>query len=67
MELEDPRSLPSRAVAQCSFQPQQPVMRITVMGYGGFSRVAIMGGCDVVMLAKVISLAAWGCGRHRYV
>merc|ERR1712137_1408895 len=42
-------------VAECSFQPQQPLVCDTFKNCEGLSRVAFMDGNGVVMLGKVIS------------
>merc|ERR1711957_771146 len=54
-KLEDPHSLKSNEMAQCSFQPQQPLVCDTFKNCEGLSRVAFMDGNGVVMLGKVIS------------
>ena len=52
---EDPHSLKSNEMAQCSFQPQQPLVCDTFKNCEGLSRVAFMDGNGVVMLGKVVS------------
>jgi elongation factor 1-alpha len=42
-------------MAECSFQPQQPLVADTFKNCEGLSRVAFMDGNGVVMLGKVIS------------
>merc|ERR1712060_287886 len=54
-KMEDPHSLKSNDMAQCSFQPQQPLVCDTFKNCEGLSRVAFMDGNGVVMLGKVIS------------
>merc|ERR1712166_600988 len=54
-KLEDPHSLKSNEMAECSFQPQQPLVADTFKNCEGLSRVAFMDGNGVVMLGKVIS------------
>merc|ERR1712107_608045 len=54
-KLEDPHSLKSNEMAECSFQPQQPLVCDTFKNCEGLSRVAFMDGNGVVMLGKVIS------------
>merc|ERR1712042_202827 len=54
-EMEDPHSLKSNEMAQCSFQPQQPLVCDTFKNCEGLSRVAFMDGNGVVMLGKVVS------------
>ena len=41
--------------AECSFQPQQPLVCDTFKNCEGLSRVAFMDGNGVVMLGKVIT------------
>jgi len=53
--MEDPHSLNSNEMAQCSFQPQQPSVCDAFKNCEGLSRVAFMDGNGVVMLGKVIS------------
>lgn len=52
-KMEDPHSLKSNEMAQCSFQPQQPLVCDTFKNCEGLSRVAFMDGNGVVMLGKV--------------
>merc|ERR1712066_154417 len=54
-KMEDPHSLKSTEMAQCSFQPQQPLVCDTFKNCEGLSRVAFMDGNGVVMLGKVVS------------
>merc|ERR1712147_43522 len=54
-KLEDPHSLKSNEMAECSFQPQQPLVADTFKNCEGLSRVAFMDGNGVVMLGKVIT------------
>merc|ERR1711991_1120416 len=54
-KMEDPHSLKSNEVAQCSFQPQQPLVCDSFKNCEGLSRVAFMDGNGCVMLGKVIS------------
>merc|ERR1711924_7828 len=51
--MEDPHSLKSNEMAECSFQPQQPLVCDTFKNCEGLSRVAFMDGNGVVMLGKV--------------
>merc|ERR1711935_1241635 len=53
-KMEDPHSLKSNEMAECSFQPQQPLVADTFKNCEGLSRVAFMDGNGVVMLGKVI-------------
>ena len=54
-KMEDPHSLKSNEMAECSFQPQQPLVCDTFKNCEGLSRIAFMDGNGVVMLGKVIS------------
>merc|ERR1712176_1682549 len=54
-KMSEPHSLKSVEAAQCSFQPQQPLVCDTSKNCEGLSRVAFMDGNGVVMLGKVIS------------
>ena len=42
-------------MAECNFQPLQPLVCVSFKNYEGPSRVAFMNGNGVVMLGKVIS------------
>ena len=53
--MEDPHSLKSNEMAECAFQPQQPLVCDSFKNCEGLSRVAFMDGNGVVMLGKVIS------------
>merc|ERR1711959_106998 len=57
-KLEDPHSLKSNEMAQCSFQPQQPLVCDTFKNCEGLSRVAFMDGNGCVMLGKVVTCIA---------
>jgi elongation factor 1-alpha len=52
-KMEDPHSLKSNEMAECSFEPQQPLVCDTFKHCEGLSRVAFMDGNGVVMLGKV--------------
>merc|ERR1712028_133000 len=54
-KMEEPHSLKSNEMAECSFQPQQPLVCDSFKNCEGLSRVAFMDGNGVVMLGKVIS------------
>merc|ERR1711985_26438 len=54
-KMEEPHSLKSNEMAECSFQPQQPLVCDTFKNCEGLSRVAFMDGNGVVMLGKVVS------------
>merc|ERR1711974_27943 len=59
MKMEDPHSLKSNEMAQCSFQPQQPLVCDTFKNCEGLSRVAFMDGNGVVMLGN------WSLAKRR--
>merc|ERR1712063_197885 len=54
-KMEDPHSLKSNEMAECSFQPQQPLVCDSFKNCEGLSRVAFMDGNGVVMLGKITS------------
>jgi elongation factor 1-alpha len=54
-KMEEPHALKSNEMAQCSFQPQQPLVCDTFKNCEGLSRVAFMDGNGVVMLGKVVT------------
>merc|ERR1712206_67135 len=54
-KMEDPHSLKSNEMAECSFQPQQPLVCDTFKNCEGLSRVAFMDGNGVVMLGKIVT------------
>merc|ERR1712107_253170 len=54
-KADEPHALKSNEMAQCSFQPQQPLVCDTFKNCEGLSHVAFMDGNGVVMLGKVIS------------
>merc|ERR1711953_960284 len=69
-KMEEPHSLKSTDMAECSFQPQQPLVCDTFKHCEGLSRVAFMDGNGVVMLGKVVSCekkeeAAAGGGKKK--
>merc|ERR1712065_113402 len=51
-KMEDPHSLKSNEMAQCSFQPQQPLVCDSFKNCEGLSRVAFMDGNGCVMLGR---------------
>ena len=55
-KMEDPHALKSNEMAECTFEPQQPLVADTFKNCEGLSRVAFMDGNGVVMLGKVISV-----------
>merc|ERR1712139_490119 len=57
-KMDDPHSLKSNEMAECSFAPQQPLVCDTFKNCEGLSRVAFMDGNGVVMLGKIVSCVA---------
>ena len=57
-KMEDPHSLKSNEMAECTFVPQQPLVVDTFKNCEGLSRVAFMDGNGVVMLGKVVTTEA---------
>ena len=57
-DMEEPHSLKSNEMAQCTFEPQQPLVADSFKNCEGLSRVAFMDGNGVVMLGKVVSVEA---------
>jgi len=57
-KMEDPHSLKSNEMGQCSFEPQQPLVADSFKNCEGLSRIAFMDGNGVVMLGKVVSCEA---------
>ena len=55
-KAESPVSLKASEMAQCTFEPQQPLVVDTFKNCEGLGRVAIMEGNTVVMLGKVVSV-----------
>merc|ERR1711896_46440 len=53
-KMEDPHSLKSNEMAECSFQPQQPLVVDTFKNCEGLSRIAFLDGNGVVMLGKIV-------------
>ena len=51
--MEEPHSLKSNEMAECNFQPQQPLVCDSFKNCEGLSRIAFMDGNGVVMLGKV--------------
>merc|ERR1712093_780459 len=54
-KMEDPHALKSNEMAECSFQPQQPLVCDSFENCEGLSRVAFMDGNGVVMLGEVVA------------
>jgi len=57
-KMEDPNGLKSNEMAECVFEPMQPLVVETFKSCEGLSRVALMEGNGVVMLGKVVSTEA---------
>jgi len=57
-KMEEPHALKSNEMAQCTFEPQQPLVADSFKNCEGLSRVAFMDGNGVVMLGKVVSVEA---------
>merc|ERR1712216_816856 len=53
-KMEDPHSLKSNEMAQCVFEPQQPLVVDTFKNCEGLSRIAFLDGNGVVMLGKIV-------------
>jgi len=57
-KMEEPHSLKSNEMAECVFEPQQPLVCDSFKNCEGLSRVAFMDGNGVVMLGKIVSTVA---------
>merc|ERR1712157_693152 len=57
-KMEEPHALKSNEMAQCTFEPQQPLVADSFKNCEGLSRIAFMDGNGVVMLGKVVSCEA---------
>merc|ERR1711959_27742 len=57
-KMEDPHALKSNEMAQCTFEPQQPLVADSFKNCEGLSRIAFLDGNGVVMLGKVVSCEA---------
>merc|ERR1712228_464815 len=57
-KMEDPHALKSNEMAQCTYEPQQPLVADSFKNCEGLSRIAFMDGNGVVMLGKVVSCEA---------
>jgi len=55
-KVENPVSLKSNEMAECTFEPQQPFVVDSFKNCEGLGRVAIMEGASVIMLGKVVGL-----------
>merc|ERR1711990_419898 len=54
-KMEEPHALKSNEMAECFFQPQQPLVCDSFKNCEGLSRIAFMDGNGVVMLGKVVT------------
>merc|ERR1711903_174433 len=54
-KMEEPHSLKSNEMAECSFAPQQPLVVDTFKNCEGLSRIAFLDGNGVVMLGKIVT------------
>jgi len=57
-KMEDPHSLKSNEMAECVFEPQQPLVVDTFKNCEGLSRIAFLDGNGVVMLGKIVTAEA---------
>merc|ERR1712196_424270 len=55
-KLESPHALKSNEVAQCTFEPQHPLVVDSFKNCEGLSRIAFLDGNTAVMLGKVTQL-----------
>jgi elongation factor 1-alpha len=56
--MEEPHSLKANEMAQCTFEPQQPLVADSFKNCEGLSRVAFMDGNGVVMLGLGVTVEA---------
>merc|ERR1711975_11886 len=54
-KMEEPHSMKSNEMAECTFTPQQPLVVDTFKNCEGLSRIAFLDGNGVVMLGKIVS------------
>jgi len=54
-KMEEPHSLKSNEMAECTFVPQQPLVVDTFKNCEGLSRIAFLDGNGVVMLGKIVT------------
>merc|ERR1712227_487302 len=54
-KMEEPHSLKSNEMAECTFAPQQPLVVDTFKNCEGLSRIAFFDGNGVVMLGKIVT------------
>merc|ERR1712139_195050 len=53
-KMEGPHSLKSNEMAECVFQPQQPLVVDSFKNCEGLSRIAFLDGNTAVMLGKIV-------------
>jgi len=53
--MEEPHSLKSNEMAECTFAPQQPLVVDSFKNCEGLSRIAFLDGNGVVMLGKIVT------------
>merc|ERR1712146_167790 len=54
-KMEEPHSMKSNEMAECTFTPQQPLVVDTFKNCEGLSRIAFLDGNGVVMLGKIVA------------
>merc|ERR1712216_607741 len=54
-KMEEPHSLKSNEMAECTFAPQQPLVVDSFKNCEGLSRIAFLDGNGVVMLGKIVT------------
>merc|ERR1711881_372897 len=68
-KMEDPHSLKSNEMAECTFVPQQPLVCDSFKHCEGLSRIAFMDGNGCVMLGKIVTKEdktdAGGAGKKK--
>merc|ERR1712018_1124352 len=53
-KMEDPQYLKSYEIAECTFEPRQPLVCDSFKNAEGSSRIAVMDGYGCAMIGKVI-------------
>merc|ERR1712134_202023 len=62
-KMEDPHSLKSNEMAECVFEPQQPMVVDSFKSCEGLSRIAFLDGNTAVMLGKITKYTPKGDGK----
>merc|ERR1712072_810230 len=62
-KMEEPHSMKSNEMAECVFQPQQPLVVDTFKNCEGLSRIAFLDGNGVVMLGKIVKKEDKAAGK----